>query len=651
MMRYNKHALSILTIIAFVAISLLFVSVGGKDALSDRTGRNNFTFNKALIEVIRNTEAFYYKDTDTDQMYEGAIKGALSSLDDPYSFYLSPKNLQRESENLYHATFGGLGIHIYTEKEGGPVRIYRPLPNSPAMKAGLHAGDDIIGVNGVPIKIRPNGQRLEDVVDILRGKVGTDVTITVRRRGISEPFNVTLTRKKIQPKSVEKAILEDGIGYILIRQFTGRSSEEFRNAVTELRSDKQNELKAIILDLRHNPGGLLDAAHYVADAFIPKGVIVSTKGRKPRFDQEYPAKYPELCPPDIPLVVLVNGFSASGSEIVAGAIKDTGRGVILGTRTFGKGLVQQRFPLKNGGGAVSLTVSRYYTPSGVSINERLLFSTDLSFQSELDDGKPISDSLQTVFNNHGLQIPQDARISVEQQGSNWVIMDKANTLQYRIKKAKDKLGISINERSLFSTDLSLQSELDHVKPVSDSLRAVFENHGFPIPQSATTAVEQQGSKWVVMDKNNMPKYRIRKEKDKLGVYNEKGITPHVVIEPATLSAIEEEMRKKMRDGNYARHFVEKWIAAEEARLGTPPTDFSKLAEKLPELATILNEKGITLSEHLVKLEMRSIFNRNVGIYQLVDLENDNQMQEAIKILKAGEVGQILASATNQQTEL
>ena len=650
MMRYNKHAL-IITLIAFAAISLLFVPVSEKDALSDRTGRNVYTSSKALIEVIDDTRKFYYKDANIEQMFEGAIKGALSELDDPYSFYLSPKDLQRESENLYHATFGGLGIHIYTEKEGGRIRIYSPLPNTPAMKAGLQAGDDIIGVNGVRIKIRPNGQRLEDVVDILRGKVGTDVTITVRRRGISEPFNVTLTRKKIKPKSVEKTILEDGIGYILIRQFTGRSSEEFRNALTELRSDKQNEMKALILDLRNNPGGLLDAAHYVADAFISEGIIVSTKGRTPRFDQKYDAKYPELCPSDIPLIVLVNGFSASGSEIVAGAIKDTGRGVILGTRTFGKGLVQQRFPLKNGGGAVSLTVSRYYTPNGISINERLLFSTDLSFQSELDDGKPISESLQAAFDNHGFPIPQSARISVEQQGSNWAIIDKHNTLKYRIRKEKDKLGISIKERALFSTDLSLQSELDHVTPISDSLRAVFENHGFPIPQSTTTAVEQQGSKWVVMDQNNIPKYRIRKEKDKLGIYNEKGITPHVVIAPTKLSTIEEAMRKKMRDGDYARHFVEKWIEAEEARIGTPPKDFSKLVERLPELVTILNEKGITLSEHLVKLEMRLIFNRNVGIYQLIDLENDNQVQEAVKILKAGEVGQILASATNQQTDL
>ena len=574
-MRYNKHALSIITLIAFVAISLLFVPVGEKDALSDRTGRNVYTLNKALTEVIRDTQEFYYKDADIEQMFEGAIKGALSELDDPYSFYLSPKKLQRESENLYHATFGGLGIHIYTEKGSGPVRIYRPLPDTPAMKAGLQAGDDIIGVNGVPVKIRPNGQRLEDVVDILRGKVGTNVTITVRRRGILEPFNVTLTRKKIKPKSVEKTMLEDGIGYILIRQFTGRSSEEFRNALMALRDDEQNKMKALILDLRHNPGGLLDAAHYVADAFISEGIIVSTKGRKARFDQKYRAKYPELCPPDLPLVVLVDGFSASGSEIVAGAIKDTGRGVILGTRTFGKGLVQQRFPLKNGGGAVSLTVSRYYTPNGISINEHLLFSTDLSFQSELDNGKPIS----------------------------------------------------------------------------DSLRAAFESHGFPLPQNARTSVEQQGSKWVIKSNRDIPQYRIRKEKDKLSIYNEKGITPHVVIEPTKLDEIEEEMRKQMRDGKYAKNFVEKWIEAEENRLGTPPKDFLKLEEEWPELVKILNENGITLSENLVKLEMRSIFNRNVGIYQLIDLENDNQMQEAVKILKAGEVGQILASATNHQTDL
>ena len=368
MIHYRKHTLPVIALAVAAMISLLFIPVGDKDAFSDRDEKRNIiTLTKALNEAVKMADKNYYKEIEREKMYEGAIKGAIAALDDPYAFYLSPRDLKREAENLYHGRFGGLGIHIHEEK--GVVRIYRPLPNTPAMKAGLQAGDDIIEVNGEPVNIGPSGQTIQDVVDILRGEPETEVTITVRRRGRLKPFDVTLERAVIKPNSVEKTMLEDGIGYILIRQFTGRTDEEFKNALKELHNADGSGLKSLILDLRHNPGGLLDAAKYVADAFISEGTIVSTKGRQRQFNREYPSTPHMVCPPDVGLVILVNKWSASGSEIVAGAVKDSKRGILLGTKTYGKGLVQQRFPLKHGGGAVSLTISKYYTPSGVSINK------------------------------------------------------------------------------------------------------------------------------------------------------------------------------------------------------------------------------------------------------------------------------------------
>jgi carboxyl-terminal processing protease len=501
-MNRTKHALPYIALTAVVVLALLFVAVGGKDALSDREDRKNvYMMSQALTEVMRKARDVYYKEIDQEKLYEGAIKGALSGLDDPYSFYLSPRDLQREAENLYHATFGGLGIHIYASE--GVVRIYRPLPNTPAMSVGLQAGDDIIKVNGDPIHIGgPTGKTLQDIVDVLRGEVGTDVTITVRRRGRVDPFDVTLTRAKIEISSVEKDMLEGGIGYILIRQFTGRTNQEFWSALNELRK-AEGGMKALVLDLRHNPGGLLDAANYVVDAFISNGVIVSTKGRRSSFNQIYRAKREVLCSPEVPLVVMVNEFSASGSEIVAGAIKDTKRGVLLGTKTFGKGLVQQRFPLKNGGGAVSLTVSTYYTPNGTSINET-------------------------------------------------------------------------------------------------------------------------------------------------------GVMPHVVLEPDKLDTVEELLKWNVPIDDYIREFVQNWIEVEEKRVGKTPKDFSKFQPQLPELMKKIeaNEVVTQLSPDRAKLETEvdviahRVFNRNVGIQQLTDLDHDNQLQEAVRILKAGEVKQILAAKPN-----
>jgi carboxyl-terminal processing protease len=490
MVRYRKHTLPIAILGAAVIIALFLVPLGQKTALSDRDGRNSLMLQKALIEVIRKAEVHYYEDVDQQEMYEGAIKGALAALDDPYSFYLPPVDQKREEENLYHAKFGGLGIRIYEDK--GFIKIARPLPNTPAMRAGLQAGDYITKVDGEPIHISPGGQTLAEVVDVLRGLVGTEVTVAVQRRGHSEPFDVTLVREEIKISSVEQTMLEDGIGYIKIENFTGRTVEEFKKALKTLLDPEDGAMTALILDLRHNPGGLLQAAYDVADAFISRGNIVSTQGRLNRYNQEFPARPETLCPAEIELVVLVNEYSASGSEIVAGAIKDSKRGAILGKKTFGKGVVQQRFPLNslNKVGAVSLTISTYYTPSGVSINE-------------------------------------------------------------------------------------------------------------------------------------------------------KGIEPNVEVEMSKLDEVTAAMRLYAR--KYVHTFVEEWIERTEKEMGETPKDFSQLEADLPELMTTLTENNITLDMEIVKNEANAFFNRNVGLDPLIDFVNDNQLLDAIQLIKTGGVEAVLAS--------
>jgi carboxyl-terminal processing protease len=297
-------------------------------------------------------------------------------------------------------------------------------------------------------------------------------------------------------------MLEDGIGYIKIENFTGRTVEEFRKALDTLLNADDGTMKALILDLRDNPGGLLKAAYDVADAFLAEGIIVSTQGRLNRYNQQYPATPDTLCPAEVELIVLVNGYSASGSEIVAGAIKDSKRGVILGTKTFGKGVVQQRFPLRtlNNAGAVSLTISTYYTPNGTSIHED-------------------------------------------------------------------------------------------------------------------------------------------------------GIEPNRVVGMSELDEITALMRQKMLAGQHLKKFVEEWIEATEKEMGETPKDFSKLEADLPEFMATLAENDITLDIEIVKNDANKLFNANVGIHQLIDLPNDNQLQDAIQLIKTGGIEAILAPAPPETVDL
>jgi carboxyl-terminal processing protease len=317
-------------------------------------------FSTALSYVLRN----YYEDLtkeDLEQAMNGAIRGMLQGLGDRYSFYQPETRRKREQEDLFFAKFGGLGIRILPSPDGF-VNIVQPLDGTPAMRAGLHSGDKIIRVDGESIA----NMSIDDVVGILRGEVGTNVTITILRPGREMPFDVTVTRAIITNPSVNGVMIDDQIGYISIDRFSSGTPEELRKKIEELRGEGMN---ALILNLRNNTGGVMTAAVSVADAFLSEGVIVSTVGRLDKYDSVHRSEKGMLCPADMPLVVLVNENSASGSEIVAGALKDHKRGIILGEKTFGKGVVQQRFPLDDER-AVSITVSIYKTPSGAWIHEK-----------------------------------------------------------------------------------------------------------------------------------------------------------------------------------------------------------------------------------------------------------------------------------------
>lgn len=310
---------------------------------------------KLLDEIARIIEDQYVEKVSKSKLVEGAIKGMLGSLDDPYTKHFKPKDFEH-IEEMTEGRFEGVGMTL--DMEDSQVVVVAPIEGTPASRAGIKHGDKILEVDGKSTK----GLALEKVVSMIKGKSGTKVTLTIGREG-QEPFKVTLVREEINIPNIKAEMKDSDIGYIrLIHTFNSNAGPDVRKTVTKLKSQGA---KGIILDLRNNPGGLLEAGVEVAGVFIDRGVIVSIKGRKGD-KREYKAKGDAFS--DIPLVVLVNKGSASASEIVAGAIQDYGRGVIVGEKTFGKGSVQTIIDLSDGSGLI-ITTARYYTPKGRSINK------------------------------------------------------------------------------------------------------------------------------------------------------------------------------------------------------------------------------------------------------------------------------------------
>jgi len=309
-----------------------------------------------VFELVRND---YVDDVKDDTLVEGAINGMLTALD-PHSNYLNSKNFN-DMKVQTRGEFGGLGIEV--SMESGLVKVVSPIDDTPAARAGLKPGDLITHLDGNPVQ----GLTLPEAVEKMRGPVNSDINLTVRREG-QEPFDVKLTRAIIKIQSVRSHLEGKNIGYIRITSFNEQTDVGLNNAMKNLKQQAENKLIGIVLDLRNNPGGLLDQAVAVSDAFLEKGEIVSTRGRRADDAQRYNARQGDIAS-GLPVAVLINGGSASASEIVAGALQDHHRAVLLGTKSFGKGSVQTIIPLA-GHGAMRLTTARYYTPSGRSIQAR-----------------------------------------------------------------------------------------------------------------------------------------------------------------------------------------------------------------------------------------------------------------------------------------
>ncbi len=310
-------------------------------------------------EVFERVRAEYVDDVSDDTLVESAINGMLTSLD-PHSNYLNTKNFN-DMKVQTRGEFGGLGIEV--SMESGLVKVVSPIDDTPAARAGLKPGDLITHLDGDPVQ----GMTLPEAVEKMRGLIGSEIKLTIRREG-KDPFDVKLTRATIKIQSVRSHLEGDTIGYIRITSFNEQTDVGLNNAMKNLKQQAGNKLSGVVLDLRNNPGGLLDQAVAVSDAFLDKGEIVSTRGRRSEDAQRYNARPGDIAS-GLPLAVLINGGSASASEIVAGALQDHHRAILLGTKSFGKGSVQTIIPLP-GHGAMRLTTARYYTPSGRSIQAK-----------------------------------------------------------------------------------------------------------------------------------------------------------------------------------------------------------------------------------------------------------------------------------------
>ncbi len=355
----------------------LALAVGhGVYALKDDKSEIPFEDLQAFSEVFSKVKSDYVEAVDDKKLIEDAIRGMLSGLD-PHSSFL---NISEFSDLKVGTTgqFGGLGIEV--GMENGFVKVISPIDDTPASRAGVKASDLIIKLDDKSVK----GMTLNDAVKIMRGQPNTDIDLTIVREGESKPLVITITREIIRVKSVKKRMLEPGYGYLRITTFQSRTTTDLLKAISDLQ--KQEKLKGMVLDLRNNPGGVLNGAVGVSDAFIDNGLIVYTEGRVDDSSHRYVAT-PGDSLNGAPLVVLINGGSASASEIVAGAVQDHARGIIMGTKSFGKGSVQTIQELRSGS-AVKLTTARYFTPNGRSIQARgidpdiILNTVKLSEQDE-----------------------------------------------------------------------------------------------------------------------------------------------------------------------------------------------------------------------------------------------------------------------------
>ena len=346
--RFNTKYNLIITILIFLSFSSKVYSEN-MDKLYEKID--------LFGEVLEKIQDEYVDEIDQSNVMDSAINGVLQSLD-PYSAYMNPE-IFREMQTETSGKFGGLGIEV--TMEAGVVKVITPIDDTPASRAGVKAGDYIVRINGKQVQ----GKTLMEAVNLMRGPVGSPIEITIRRKGLRKAKVFKIVREVIQIKSVVAELIDNEIGYLRLRAFNENSDDQLKKEISKF--EKKNKLIGYIFDLRNNPGGLLSQAVNISDFFLDNGEIVSTKGRKKRENRKFFAKKGDRINGK-PLIVLINNGSASASEIVAGALQDQKRAILLGETTYGKGSVQSIIPLKNRG-AIRLTISKYYLPSGKSISE------------------------------------------------------------------------------------------------------------------------------------------------------------------------------------------------------------------------------------------------------------------------------------------
>ena len=344
-----KFNLKNLFIIFFIVFNFL--------TLSSKSEEDIYKKIDLFSEVLNKINKQYVDDVNQSEMMDAAINGVLQSLD-PYSAYMSPEMFENMATET-SGEFGGLGIEV--GMEAGVVKVISPIDNSPAYRVGVKAGDYIVKINEIQVQ----GKSLTEAVELMRGPVGSDIEITVRRRGERKALTFTITREIIEVASVKTEIKDKNVGYIRLTSFNENSSDQIKKKLSEFKKNKN--IEKYILDLRNNPGGLLSQAIKISDFFLENGEIVSTKSRKNSENRKWFAKKGDIINGDT-ILVLINYGSASASEIVAGALKDHKRAILIGEATYGKGSVQSIIPLDNKG-AIRLTVSKYYLPSGDSISD------------------------------------------------------------------------------------------------------------------------------------------------------------------------------------------------------------------------------------------------------------------------------------------
>src|SRR4051794_34122699 len=362
-LRMRKTSLNLLSAAAGAALTLVaiqprlvFDGSGAKAAASDTYRQLSL-----LGDVFERVRTNYVERTDDSKLIESAINGMLAGLD-PHSSYMDAKGFQ-DMQSQVGGAFGGLGMEVTIED--GLVKVVAPIDETPAAKAGVMANDIISHLDDEPVQ----GLTLNQAVDKMRGPENSKIKLKIMRKGQDKPIEVSITRARIQVRSVRSRLEGDDVGFIRVTQFNEQTTQDLKKTITNLSAQSGDKLKGFVVDLRNNPGGLLDQAISVSNAFLDRGEIVSTRGRTAEETLRFNARAGDLAK-NKPVIVLINGGSASASEIVAGALQDHRRATVIGTRSFGKGSVQTIIPLGSGNGALRLTTARYFTPSGRSIQAK-----------------------------------------------------------------------------------------------------------------------------------------------------------------------------------------------------------------------------------------------------------------------------------------